>query len=133
MASGSRMLTPSHGGTTEATKLLFEHRNLLGFLARWPAPTLHPANHGENVQRAERRAGYEDALGIGAGVRRIQQVSVGGELGEIVGHEPLDDVIVLIPESNPESFGAWPRGKCLAAEIVSVAEIADEVDALNLC
>src|SRR5215469_10765840 len=108
-----------------------EHRDLALVLGE-AAMTASGSDHGKHRERLESGARDKDALRVGALVGRVDEVSLGHGLKEIGGHESFEDFAVFEAEADPESFGARTRGESLAGEGFGLAELADEIDSLDL-
>ena len=105
----------------------------VGWLFAWfTAAGGGASDNGKDCEFGERGAGYEDALGIGACVGRIDEVALGHELGEIVGHHAFELIVVFEAETDPEAFGARTGGEGFAVKFVGVAEVANEVNAFDV-
>ena len=114
-----------------APKNLFVEHGDLELIFGAAATAVGSADDREDGKRVERAARDEDALGVGTEVGRIDQEAFGDLLGEVVGHEAFDDFVVLELDADPEAFCARAAGEGLAREGFGVAELADEVDALD--
>src|ERR1700730_19279103 len=74
----------------------------------------------------------EDALRVRAQIGRIDQKPLGRGQAEIVGHYSFEDFVVFKLKAHPESFGARTAGEGLPAKRLGIAELANEIYALNV-
>src|SRR5277367_6327742 len=72
--------------STNHYSLFFEHGHLTLIVCCCATRPARRANHSEHGERLKRRARHEDALGVRALVRRVDQVTLRQILGEIGRH-----------------------------------------------
>src|SRR5579863_1642848 len=102
-AGNGRLLVEGWRSIITIRTLLFEHRHL-ALVVGFAATAAGGSDHGQHGQRIQGGAGDEDALRVRAQIGRVHQVSLGHILGEVGGHQALENLVVLEAQANPEAL-----------------------------
>ena len=86
------------------------------------------ADYAEDGEGRDGGAGHEDAVGVGAKVRRSELDAVVEEAEQVVGDDAFEDFAVGVAEADPETveFGSGEEGFAFRLEVA--IEFADEVE-----
>src|SRR5581483_11223657 len=109
-----------------------KHGNLANVGRHALAAAASRTNHGQHSKGLQCSAGYEDLLRIRPQVGRVNQVAFGRGLSQIVRHHAFHDLVVLEPESHPQTLCARTCSEGLTGQGIRVGEVPDEVHTLDI-